>query len=174
MEISAHGAGPYRKEAYQEPNLQLMGAKGGGSVMGRLNGDRLLRIDDALVRVTGDGQADALRVERVALTCASELEAAKLTAPMYVWLSTRGRSYVRFGPMSVESLHLQLSPDAQASVNLSSEEGSLYRPLGPELVGLGFTLDGYFVEVVDVREGAAGPDGLPPARHVQLRVMPGG
>lgn len=124
--------------------------------------------------MTGDGPGDALRVDRVALTCANELEAARLTAPMYVWLSTRGRGYVRFGPMAVESLHLQVSPDAAGSLNLSSERGMLYRTLEPALVGLGFTLDEYFVEVVDVREGAAGPGGLPPARHVQLRVTPGG
>lgn len=173
LEIPAHGQGPYREEAQQVPNLQVMGVKGGTSV-GRLYEDRLLRIDDALVRVTGDGRGDALRVDRVALGCASELAAAKPTAPMYVWLSTRGRGYVRFGPMAVASLHLQVSPDAAGSLHLSSERGSLVRTLGPDLVGLGFTLDEYFVEVVDVREGAAGPGGLPPARHVQLRVTPGG
>lgn len=172
FEVPARGQGPYREEGYRVPNLQVIGPRGGTSMSGPFSEPRMVRIEHALLRVTGEGEA--VKVEQVTLACAGQLEADKPTEPVYLWLSTHGRTWMRLGGMNVQALNLQIFVDAAASLGLSSERGSLTREIGAELVGLGFTLDEFLVEVVDVQRGAAGPDGLPPASHVQLRVSPAG
>lgn len=171
LEVPALGHGVYRKEGYSVPNLQVFALHGGSNLTGPFPTARMLRVEQALLRVIGEGES--LRVDRVALACASELVVAKPTEPVYLWLGTNGHSYVRAGGFDVQALHLQVFLEHEASLGLSSERGSLIQALGGELVGLGFTFDEHLVEVVEVQEGAAGPDGLPPASHVQLRVTPG-
>ena len=170
LEVPARGQGPYREEGYVVANLQVLGPRGGTSMSGPFTTPRMYRIEQALLRVTGEGAA--VRVDRVALACASELAIAAVNEPVYVWLGVSGRTHVRVGEFDVRALHLQVYPESPASLALSSERGSLTRELGPGLVGQGFTLDEHLVEVVELRVGAAGPDGLPPATHVQLRVTP--
>lgn len=172
LEVPARGQGPYREEGYSLPNLQIVGPRGGTSLTGPYREPRLYRIERALLRVTGEGEG--VRVEEVSLGCEGQLAAEKPTGPVYVWLSSRGRTWVRFGGADVQALNLQIFLEAgPGSLGLGSERGSLVREIDGELVGLGFTLDAFLVEVVDVQRGAAGPDGLPPASHVQLRVTPG-
>ncbi len=174
LEIPAYGGGPYRKEAQQMPYLQVLGPNRAGTSLSAFTlAPQLLRLDRALLRVGPNGDGDKVLAQRLALRCLAEQLLPPLRAPLYVWLGTLGHTFVRLGDFDVKALYLQIHPDRVApSLNISSEIASLMRPLGPELIGLGVTIDDYTVEIVDVELGLAGPDGFGPPARVQLRVAP--
>lgn len=168
FEIPAHGGGPYRVEAKQVPNLQILGdATSSRAATGPFHEPRLVRSDRELLRLS-PVSGDTLKVERLTLPCPHLHTSARPSAPTYVWLSSVGHAWVEMG--SPRALLLQVHEDPKRpSLGLSADHAYFTRQLGADLVGLGFTIDDFLVEIVDVLEDRGGPV---PAVHVQLRVSP--
>lgn len=184
LEIPAHGHGPYREEAQQLPELQILGGPLGGQTLShRSSAPRLARLGRDLLRIdpVDRGPPDRIRVRRLALACPKELTLPAPRAPIHLWLSTIGHGYVT---LTTEGraipLSLQLTVDDPPSLLLASEHAHFSRPLHPTLAGLGFTLDDHLVEILDLVPGDGTTfdghrylgSGLAPLVHVQLRITP--
>ncbi len=148
--------------------------------LGEVYTPRVARIDDALFGMEPTDKG-LLRVRRAALTCPEALTIPTVTAPTHVWLSTQGYARVTIGDQPIPALTLQLFVDpANPVLSVTAEHAYLSRTIAPTDAGQAFTLEGFLVEIVDIRpnddtnfqDGRWLTKGLTPALHVQLRVSP--
>ncbi|MDC0673033.1 hypothetical protein [Nannocystis radixulma] len=180
FEIPERGRGPYREEAQQIPMLQIFGGQlGGQTVSNPRTSPATIRLGKELVHVDGDG--DRARLRHATLACLHQHNLPALQAPIYLWLSALGRTYVTVPGSGTTPLSLQLhvSPSGP-SLAFGSEHAFLSHQLRPDAKNLAYTFDDHLVEVVDI---VPGPDtshdgqrwqstGLLPVVHVQLKITP--
>lgn len=167
-EVPAYGSGPYRVEATWVPDLQIVAdPRTVRTATGPYFQPRLLRITDQLLHIESVS-GDTLAVSRIPLPCPHLHRSAAPTVASYMWLSSVGHAWLELGDPRALLLQVYEEPK-EPSLSLSADGSHMTRPTRPDLVGLGFTLDDYLVEIADL---VTTPGGPVPAVHVQVRVTP--
>lgn len=140
---------------------------------------RLDRFDRDLLRLDPDPAGGPVRARRWTAACSNHHEHPLPSAPIFVWLSTVGHTWVPIGGDANPALMLQIHADPERpSLAVAAVDAHYNQSISPDMAGMAFTLDGFLVEIVDVvaaddvrwtdnRWQTAAPI---PRLHVQVRV----